>query len=450
VHFDRHTPDYRQHFEEITQDLQQRCPLAWTETYGGHFVASGHQQVFEIARSAELLTNDHDVKGVRKGYGGIGIPEAAPIRAGFLEMDPPEQREYRSVLNPYLSPAAVARWKPLVEDVTRACLDERIESGHIDFVDDLANIVPAVLTLAMMGLPLADWQTYCEPAHATVYTAPDSPDLPRVVQQSLQMYAKLLAAVQELRVTPRAGMIDALINAQIVGAAPSDEDIVDCLFLLIGGGFDTTTALTAHSLEWLFENPAERSRLRRELDQLLDSATEEFLRFYTPAPGDGRTINQDCEIAGQTFQEGDRLWLSWAMANRDPSVFPDPDTIKLDRKLNRHSSFGLGIHRCIGSNMARMTFKTMLTHVLERMPDYACDATGAVHYESIGVINGMQHLPATFASGARLGDGLDATLARWQEACDTEGLAEPITRDPAEARARARARSAPKDRVETS
>jgi cytochrome P450 len=442
VHFDRHTPDYRHHFEEITQDLQQRCPLAWTDTYGGHFVASGHHEVFDIARSADLLSNDHDISGARKGYGGISIPEAAPIRAGFLEMDPPGQREYRSALNPYLSPAAVARWRPLVEDLTRACLDDVIESGHIDFVDDLANLVPAVLTLAMMGLPLADWDIYCEPAHAGVYTAPDSPDHPRVVQQSLRMLATLGEGIQNCRSTPRPGMIDALINATVVGASPTDQDIMDSLFLLIGGGFDTTTALTAHSLEWLFDNPTERARLRADSGQLIDSATEEFLRFYTPAPGDARTITESCAIAGQQFEEGDRIWLSWAMANRDPSIFPDPDSIKLDRKNNRHTSFGLGIHRCIGSNMARMTFKAMLTQVLERMPEYECDPVGAVHYESIGVINGMQHLPATFVPGARIGAGLAETLVRWQERCDSEGLANPITRDADAARAEIRARAA--------
>src|SRR6202044_2827865 len=162
----------------------------------------------------------------------------------------------------------------------------------------------------------------------------------------------------------------------------------------------------------------ERARLSASRDALLDSATEEFLRFYTPAPGDGRTISADCEIAGTSFKEGERLWISWAMANRDPKVFPEPDRIDLERKGNRHSSFGLGIHRCIGSNVARMTFKSMLTAVLDRMPDFACDPAGAVHYETVGVINGMKPLPATFTPGSRIGPGLDETLQMLQQACD--------------------------------
>ncbi len=138
---------------------------------------------------------------------------------------------------------------------------------------------------------------------------------------------------------------------------------------------------------------------------LLNPATEEFLRFYTPAPGDGRTFAEDIEVEGTRFKEGERLWISWAMANRDPSVFDEPNTIVLDRKGNRHFSFGIGVHRCVGSNVARSVFKSMLTAVLDRMPDYRCDPEGTEHYETIGVIQGMKHLPATFTPGPRLGPG---------------------------------------------
>ena len=427
IDFDRHGA-YVGRFSEITRELHAKCPIAWTETYGGHWVASGYREVFEIARDRTLLSNDHDIKGERKGYQGISIPSSEQARGGFLEMDPPEQQDYRRILDPYLSPAAVARWKPMVEDLTRACLDERIESGMIDFVDDLANVVPAVMTLALMGLPLVDWVIYCEPAHAGVYTPPDSPDMPRVVAASMAMAARLTESIIEVRNRPRPGMVNGLVNGLICGQPAGDEDIRDTLMLLIGGGFDTTTALTAHSLEWLSQNPADRDRLRRDLPTLIDRSTEEFLRFYTPAPGNGRTVTRDYELSGRKLEEGDRLYLSFAMANRDVSVFPDPDIIKIDRKHNRHTSFGLGLHRCIGSNVARATFKTMLTAVLERIPDYHCDPVGTVHYDTIGVINGMKHLPATFTPANRVGASLDQTIGHWQKVIDEQRLAEPVSR----------------------
>ncbi|MFC5752424.1 cytochrome P450 [Actinomadura rugatobispora] len=429
ISLDRHSTRYRVEFEQLTDEFHGRCPVAWNDTHGGYWFASGNKELFDLARRADVLSNDNDVTGTGTGYVGITIPPppGQRNRGGFLEMDPPDQRYYRQALNPYLSPAAVARWRPVVEELTRACLDEVIETGRIDFVDHLANIVPAVFTLAMLGMPLKDWDVYCEPVHAAVYTPMDSPDYPRVQELQIRMGMHMLETIQAVRAEPRPGLINELVHLELDGRRPDDMELLGVVMLLIGGGFDTTTALTAHSLEWLSRHPGERERLSRERETLLDSATEEFLRFFTPAQGDGRTVSRDCEINGTRFKEGDRLWLSWAMANRDETVFEDPHRIRLDRSGNRHNSFGLGIHRCIGSNVARVTFKTMLTAVLDRMPDFACAEGGAVHYDTIGVINGMKHLPAAFTPGPRLGAGLDETIEKVQRICDEQRLAEPVT-----------------------
>jgi cytochrome P450 len=428
-HFDRHTADYRENFLDITHEMHSKCPIAWTDTYEGHWVAAGGDEVFELARCPHV-SNDHDVNHQRRGYKGISIPlmvEQEGFRGGMLEMDDPEHRFYRTALNPYLSPAAVRRWEPFVDEIVRACIDDRIETGQIDFVDDLANVVPAVLTLAMLGVDLEKWTIYNEPAHASVYTRPDSPDAPRVRELYMAMSIDLFNNLVEIRDSPRPGIIDALAKLRIEGDAPPDIELIGMLNLLIGGGFDTTTALTAHALEWLSQHPEQRSRLSADRATLLDPATEEFLRYFTPAPGDARTIAQDMSIGGVNLKEGDRLWLSWAMANRDPAVFADPDEVVLDRKGNRHFSFGLGIHRCIGSNVARTVFKSMLTAVLDRMPDYQCVAEGTVHYDTIGVIQGMRHLPATFTPGQRRGPGVAETVRRLQILCEEQGLARPIT-----------------------
>jgi cytochrome P450 len=428
-HYDRNAAEYRSQFKDITEEMHAKCPMAWTETYGGHWVAAGSNEVFELAR-CPAVSNDHDINNERRGYGGISIPKArrvSMVRGGILEMDDPEHRTYRNVLNPYLSPAAVKRWEPFIHDVTRACLDEKIETGSIDFVDDLANVVPAVLTLAMLGIPLKKWNLYSEPVHAAVYTPEHSPDIERVTAMHREMGLDMVNNMLEIRENPRPGIVNGLLQLRIDGEPAPDLEILGNLGLVIGGGFDTTTALTAHSLEWLSENPEERDLLSKNRDTLLDPATEEFLRYFTPAAGDGRTFSDDVELNGNKFKEGERLWISWAMANRDPSVFADPDKVDLDRKGNRHFSFGIGVHRCVGSNVARTVFKSMLTAVLDRMPDYHCDPEGAIHYECIGVIQGMRKLPATFTPGPTVGAGLDETLDKLQRICDEQQLALPIT-----------------------
>jgi cytochrome P450 len=424
--FDRHTPQYRHEFEAVTAQMQLRCPVAWSETYGGHFVAASHEAVFEIARSAEHVSSDYDPDNGRLG---ILIPNV-PLRhrAGFIEMDPPPQRHYRQALNPYLSPAAVARWLPVADEVIRACIDEKIESGRIDFVDDLANVVPAVMTMGLLGYPMASWEVYVEPTHASVYLRHDDPRMAEVRAKQVQMGKEMMAGLAEIRATGRPGLLHALLTATIDGRSLTDEEVMQTVSLLIGGGFDTTTALTAHSLEWLADHPDQRQRLIEDNGgPLLDSATEEFLRFYTPAPGNGRTITADCVLGGQEFRQGDRVWVSWAMANRDPAVFENPNEIDLERTGNRHMGFGLGLHRCIGSNVARVIFKRMLGHVLERMPDYQVDPAGTVHYPTIGVIQGMQHLAATFTPGQRRGPGLAETVDAMQRLADEQRLAAPVT-----------------------
>ena len=279
-------------------------------------------------------------------------------------MDPPEQRYYRSALNPYLSPAAVKRWEPFIDEIVRACIDEQIENGPDRLrrrpgqrragradagddgrpageVDDLQRAGPRV------GLHPAGLAGHASGSSSCTW------------RWAMDLFAQLA----EIRENPRPGLIDALVRLRHRRrAGPPDVELLGMLGLLIGGGFDTTTALTAHALEWLSQNPdgarpAEPgARHPAGLRRPRSSCATSPRRRATAAPSP-----QDCEIGGTQFKEGERLWLSWAMANRDPAVFADPDQIDLDRKGNRHFSFGLGIHRCIGSNVARTVFKRMLT-----------------------------------------------------------------------------------------
>lgn len=326
-HFDRHT---RSTASGSPQSPRRCTPSArWrgpTPTTGiGWRRAAGR---FELARCPHV-SNDHDVTGEGTGYKGITIPtipQATGVRGGMLEMDEPEHSAYRSILNPYLSPAAIKRWKPFVDEIVRASIDEKIETGRIDFVDDLANVVPAVLTLALMGVPLKKWQLYCEPAHANVYTPADSPDAPRVLEQTMAMGADLFNHLLEIREHPRPGIVDALARLRIDGEPAPDAELLGMLGLIIGGGFDTTTALTAHALEWLGENPEQRELLRRESDTLLASATEEFLRFFTPAPG---TAARSPPISRSRARSSRRA-IACGCPGRWPTAIPRCSPIRID------------------------------------------------------------------------------------------------------------------------
>jgi cytochrome P450 len=420
VDFDQHSSTYKAGFPSLSHGLRSQAPVVWSERNGGYWIVTSRELIGQMAKRPDLLSNDHDPLGHRRGYGGVAIP--TPVnshsRGGFLEMDPPEHLAYRQVLNSHLSPNAVERWHEMVSDLSSACIDEVIETGSIDFVDDFANIVPAVLTMGMLGFPLVDWVHYCEPAHAIVYTPPQSPGWNRVIELTLLMVSRLATELDRAKVSPRPGMLASLVEAQREDPEVfNDEDLLGTLTLLIGGGFDTTTALLSHAVHWLDGHPEERARLLAD-SSLLATATEEFLRFATPAQGGGRTIAADCEIGGHRFREGDRVWMAYGLTNHDAEVFPDPDQIVIDRFPNKHAAFGLGVHRCIGSNLARMSFKTMLGEVLSRLPDYRIREDTVVRYEDVGTINGYQHLRADFSPGARKGEPLQQVIDKWQAVLD--------------------------------
>ena len=155
VDFDHHSKEYREHGMEIAAEARKRCPVAWSEHYGGYWFVTGLDEASAFQKRPDLFSARREVGNPESVYKGIAIPFVeSDYPGGFLEMDPPEQLEYRRILNPFLSPASVAKWEPLIREFTNACIDDFIEEGRGDFVQQVVNVVPAVLTMAMIGLPL--------------------------------------------------------------------------------------------------------------------------------------------------------------------------------------------------------------------------------------------------------------------------------------------------------
>jgi cytochrome P450 len=253
-----------------------------------------------------------------------------------------------------------------------------------------------------MGLPVEDWHIYADPMHEIVYTPPGTPEYEQIQQQVNLMLVKIFEAVQARRTEPQDDLITLLVQAEIEGAPMPDDVIMQILFLVLVGGVDTTTSVMANALRWLSQHPEERDRLRQD-PTLLQTAREEMLRYFTPTQGLARTCTRDTELAGVPLSRGDRVFMSFAAANRDPGVFPDPDAMVLDRTPNPHTTFGMGVHRCLGSNIARVEFDVVISEVLRRLPDFVVDEAGSKRYDTVGVVNGWQRMPMTFTPGEREG-----------------------------------------------
>ena len=194
------------------------------------------------------------------------------------------------------------------------------------------------------------------------------------------------------------GQLGALLTAEVNGEPLSDMDVISYVFLLFFGGLDTTTAALANALVVLDRDRDLRATLIEHPEKMA-TAVEEFLRFEAPVQALGRTLSRDIEMGGQRMRAGERALLVWASANRDPAAFPDPDTIDLDRTPNRHLAFGVGLHRCLGSNLGRAMFHILLERLLARLPDYRVTEDPTPHrYSDAGIVFALHHLPAEFTA----------------------------------------------------
>ncbi|ETB31004.1 cytochrome P450, partial [Mycobacterium avium subsp. hominissuis 10-5606] len=178
------------------------------------------------------------------------------------------------------------------------------------------------------------------------------------------------------------------------------EMLIETVLLLVQGGVDTTSNLVGHALRYLAEHPEDRQRLIDDPTRI-PGAIDEFLRYYSPVQTIARTATRDTELGGCPIRKGERVLMSWAGANLDDRVWPDPLEVVLDRTPNRQTSFGIGVHRCLGANLANVMVEVMLGEVLRRIPDY--EIAGPVsRYATIGIIHGIDALPVRFAPGPRV------------------------------------------------
>lgn len=404
VDFDHHSPEYATSSDEINADLVARCPVAWSDHYDGFWVVSKYADVATVSRDDDTYSSDHDTTGDGNGTGGIAIPPP-PVRNVPIEMDPPEFHDYRKLLNPYFSPRMANVWRPYVEALAEECLDAISEQGSGDLLRDLTSPLPAKFTLALMGLDLDDWKAYSDPAHNQVAVPSTDERYGEVMVETLGLVNRLYEEVVARRAAPRDDMISYLCECTVDGEVLTDQRVTEICSLLIFGGVDTTTGLAANALIWLEQNPAQRTRLLEE-PALMSTAVEEWLRYYTPVQTIARTVMKDVELGGQCIAQGDRLLMNFAAANRDPDQFEDPQLLDPERKPNRHAAFGLGIHRCLGSNYARLMIDVMVSAVLRRIPDYVVDLDSSVRYQTIGQVNGWDSVPITFTPTASTGTKL--------------------------------------------
>lgn len=404
--FDHHSEEFAQHWPEIYAEMRTKCPVAHSDRHGGFFVITRYEDVKAVLGDPDAFVSGRDLRfGDKLVSGGATVP-TNPVRMGIMEMDPPVSQTYRRVLAPWLSRKAIENYRPRMTEIVTWTVDRVIESGSIDFVDDISNPLPAMVSLDYFGLSLDKWERYATALHKAVYREKGS------ARELAGLVADVRDTVRERRATAgsRKDLTDALLTAEVDGAPIDDDIVTELLFMLLNGGIDTSTALIAGMFCYLDEHPDERDALASDRS-LIPTAVDEMLRYFTPGPGVARTVARAVDVGGQHFEPGDRVFLALGSANHDPEVFPEPEHVRLDRENNgRHLAFGHGVHRCLGSFLAPMEMAVLLEEVLRRLPDYRIDHDRVIHYPTIPLVNGYVAMPATFTPGTRVLTGFADTL----------------------------------------
>jgi len=416
--FDHFTAEYVPNRHAIIEKIRQEDgPVSWCPRYGGYWLVVGHEETMKVFRDWRTFTSSavFDENGQFKLVDGIRR-QGVFLKTGFkaspiLEADPPIHNQLRAILNPLLTPGAVERRRQRIQELADACLDRHVASGKIDISGDLTTVVAAIVTLELLGVSPEPY-SWMAPLHNRAPHMSDEAALAdEAMHKALATEQALLSEAIDARETDRGeDVVSLMLNARDKGEPVTRQLVMELASLLIAAGIDTTGWVMAAALVALSRQPELRDRLMSEPD-LWPSAFEEFVRYASPVQGLCRTVTADVELGGKQLRKGDRIMLSYAASSRDPNAFQNPDEVILDRTPNQHTGFGGGIHRCMGSFLARLEFEVVLKTVLRRIPDYKVDLEQTRLFELCGVVLAYENAPATFTPSRPL--GVDPRIKGW-------------------------------------
>jgi cytochrome P450 len=317
-------------------------------------------------------------------------PHAPPISS-----DPPFHGVARRLILPAFAPQAVAAHEPYTRELAHRLIDEFAGKGQCDGAVDYAQQIPPRVIAHLLGVDEGRADEFIEWVRGILELGATDPELRIATAQKI--FAFWGEVVRQRRAEPGDDFISELLGGDLDGQPVDDEHAMAVCNLLLIAGIDTTWSSIGSALWHLATHPADRKRLVAE-PELLPTAVEELLRVYAPVTM-GRLSTEDVTVNGVTIPEGSRVLMNFPAANRDPEHFPDPDTVVIDRAHNRHVAFGIGIHRCAGSNLARMEMMVALSVFLERIPEFQLDDNSPVTWCG-GQVRGPRTLPLAFPTAS--------------------------------------------------
>ncbi|NMO02646.1 cytochrome P450 [Gordonia sp. TBRC 11910] len=403
---------------QLLDELREQAPVQWVDEPAsgsfdggpGYWLVLSHELVSQVSRTPADFSSSRGTAFLREQRPS----DIAVLRRMMLHMDPPDHTKLRKIVNKAFTPMAIR--KTLFDSIThhaREVVNTVCEKGSADLLGEIAAEMPLLILAELLGVPAEDRHLLYSWTNALVGI--DDPEYggdPQVFLDAFaQMFAYARAKTAEKRANPTNDVWSTVVNAEVDGERLSDGDLDRFFQLLMIAGNETTRNLIAGGMNMLFTHPDQFDRLRADIS-LLPTAIEEMLRFNPSVIQFRRTVTRDLEFGGVQMKENDRVVINYAAANRDPAVFADPHTFDIGRDPNPHNSFGDGTHFCLGSNLARLQVRALLTELLTRLPDIA--PGGDPERMRSNFINGIKRMPVVFTPSARV-VGVDVEEAAAQQ-----------------------------------
>ena len=374
--------------------LRREAPVFWhPEPDGpGFWAVTRHADVVAVSRDPATFSSELGATFI-----DAQTDEAlAQLRLTILNMDPPRHNRYRRLVSRGFTPRMIDRLVATIERRAARIVDEVVDRGECEFVEDVAAKLPLEMICEMIGLPEADWPRMFELSNTLVGF--DDPDLRATPEEgeaaAAEIYAYCDAVAADRRANPRDDLMTALVQAEVDGERLTDLELNLFFVTLVVAGNETTRNLISHAMLALIEHPDQLRRLRED-PGLWPTAVEEMLRWGTSIHNFRRTATRDTELRGQRIAAGDKVVMYYMSANRDEEVFEDPFRFDVGRTPNDHVAFGGGgVHYCLGASLARAEIRAIMRQLVERLDDV--QLAGEVRRLRSDFVNGIKSMPVTF------------------------------------------------------
>jgi cytochrome P450 len=392
--YDIFDSDYVRDPEPVWNDLRQRCPMAHSTRWGGSWMATRYEDLQALVRMVPALSSRSpavvplppemrdEVVAEVKAYGSENPP---------ITSDPPEHKPFKQLILPYFTPSAVEAHRGFTETLCHELIDRFIAQGRCDAAADYAQQIPPRVIAQFLGIDASRGDEFTEWTRGVLELGQTQPELRARYRRTIREFFFELVAGR--RANPGRDMISQLTAAEVEGKPLNDHTVVGICNLLLVAGIDTTWSSIGAAL-WHFAGHTQDRRRMAAEPALWPTAIEELLRYYAPVMM-ARKVTEPVTMHGMTLNPGDKLILNFPAGNHDPEVFERADEVVLDRERNRHIAFGIGIHRCAGSNLARMEMDVALRVWFDRMPEFALADAAAVRWAG-GQVRGPRSIPVTF------------------------------------------------------